>query len=152
MGRGGPPISQPSPSRSAGCAPLRAIRDVLGFADDAGVPTERNWERDGLVGEEVSWSAGFGPRTSAWVLKPARASGPLPAVLALHGHDSFKYYGKEKVADGPDEAAPGIQHLREEHHEALPANSLAGRASWSSRTTCSSGEAAGSRRKRCPSP
>ena len=90
------------------------------------VRTERNWERDGLVGEEVSWSAGFGPRTSAWVLKPARASGPLPAVLALHGHDSFKYYGKEKVADGPDEAAPGIQHLREEHYEGRAfANELA---------------------------
>ena len=25
-------------------------------------------------------------------MKPARASGSLPAVIALHGHDSFKYY------------------------------------------------------------
>jgi dienelactone hydrolase len=88
-----------------------AVLDILGFADDAGVPSEprveRAWERDGLRGEEISWSVGFGPRTHAWLLRPAGAEGPLPGVVALHGHGGFKFYGKETIADGP-EALPEV--------------------------------------------
>lgn len=74
---------------------------------------EDHWERDGILGEEVSWSVGYGPRTRGWVLKPAGTSEPLPGVLALHGHDGMKFYGKEKVADGPGETAPVVAGLRE---------------------------------------
>jgi dienelactone hydrolase len=34
-------------------------------------------------------------------LKPAGARGPLPGILALHDDGHFKFYGKEKIADGP---------------------------------------------------
>lgn len=80
------------------------VREVLGFCTGPETPlnvrTERTWTRDGVVGEEVSWSVGYGPRTSAWVLKPEGAQAPLPGVLALHDHGAFKYHGKEKIAEG----------------------------------------------------
>ncbi|MGH3145024.1 MAG: acetylesterase [Rubrobacter sp.] len=99
------------------------VRDLLGFSGDpeepADVRVERTWERDGLLGEEVSWSVGYGPRTRSWVLKPASASGPLPGVLALHGHDGFKLLGKEKIADGPGDPSPVVVGMRESMYGGL---------------------------------
>ncbi|MBA3709231.1 MAG: hypothetical protein H0W83_10485, partial [Planctomycetes bacterium] len=63
------------------------------------------WERDGVAGEELSWSVGYGPRTQAWLLKPIGATGRLPGIAALHDHGGWKFHGKEKIALGPD-AAP----------------------------------------------
>jgi dienelactone hydrolase len=91
-----------------------------------GVRVDRRWRAGGLAGEEISYSAGYGPRTRAWVLKPAEAAGPLPGVLALHGHDGFKYYGKEKIADGPEPAPPVIAALRRHYYQGRAfANDLA---------------------------
>lgn len=90
----------------------RKVCEVLNFsvADEAplGPRTERRWEREGVAGEQVSWSVGYGPRTSAWVLRPSTVTTPLPGVVALHDHGGFKFYGKEKIADGPDELAPSM--------------------------------------------
>lgn len=104
------------PAASATEPTRHAIREVLGFCDDAGIPAdvrhERTWERDGLVGEEVSWSVGFGTRTRAWVLRPT-GSTSLPGVVALHCHSGMKFYGKEKVADGPGPTPQAVNGLRE---------------------------------------
>ncbi len=85
------------------------IRENLGFSRQPELPQElrleRRWEKDGLTGEELSWSTGFGPRTHAWVLKPAGSTGKLPVVLGLHDHRGFKFIGKEKIAEGPEEPA-----------------------------------------------
>jgi dienelactone hydrolase len=93
------------------------IRECLGFchADEnpLDVKLEAEWEKDGLVGQEISWSVGFGPRTHAYVLKPANAAGRLPCILALHDHSDFKYYGKEKIADGPRETPSLITDFRQ---------------------------------------
>lgn len=89
------------------------------------VRLERTWEYDDLVGEELSWSVGFGPRTHAWLLRPATTAGPLPAVLALHGHDDYKFLGKEKIADGPDRTAPGLRSVRSDYGGRAFANVLA---------------------------
>jgi dienelactone hydrolase len=94
--------------------------------DPGGVQVERRWSVDGLEGEEISYSVGYGPRTRAWVLKPAGAAGPLPGVLAQHGHDGFKYYGKEKIADGPKPAPPVVAALRRHYYQGRAfANGLA---------------------------
>ncbi|GLZ13402.1 hypothetical protein Acsp04_36370 [Actinomadura sp. NBRC 104425] len=100
-------------------ASLRArLDESLGmppYGDDAGVRTERAWSAGGIDGQELSWSPGFGPRTRAWLLRPAGARGPLPGVLALHCHAGMKYWGKEKIADGPSGGTPPeIRALREE--------------------------------------
>lgn len=93
------PVARP------GAATRRRLRECLAFEPGAAqareVRVHRRWERDGVAGEEVSWWVGYGPRTQAWVLKPVGARGRLPGVLVLHDHGGFKFYGKEKVADGP---------------------------------------------------
>jgi len=92
----------------------------------ADVRVERRWSAAGLAGEELSYSVGFGPRTRAWLLKSADAVAPLPGMLALHGHDGFKYYGKEKIADGPEPTPPVVTALRSGHYEGRAlANDLA---------------------------
>lgn len=86
------------------------VRAALGFnrqpEESQEVRLERRWEQDGVAGEEISWWVGYGPRTHAYLLKPAGATGRLPGVVALHDHSGFFYYGKEKIADAdtlPDE-------------------------------------------------
>ena len=48
------------------------------------------------------------------MLKPADADGPLPGMVALHDHSDFKYYGKEKIADGPQGPLPVLDNLRQD--------------------------------------
>lgn len=106
------------------------IRECLGFhqADENPVDLklECEWERDGLIGQEISWSVGFGPRTHTYLLKPANPPGRLPGMVALHDHSDFKYYGKEKIADGPQETPAVVADLRETLYEGRAyANALA---------------------------
>ncbi len=109
-------------------APSR-VRDILGFTDDrppAAARVDSTWNRDGIDGEEVSWSVGYGPRTQAWLLRPTGARGPLPGVLALHDHSNFKFFGKEKIADGPGAPSPLVADLRRGEYGGLAfANELA---------------------------
>ncbi|MCA2179669.1 hypothetical protein LDL08_26150 [Nonomuraea glycinis] len=76
---------------------------------------DSTWTDGEVVGEEISYSVGYGPRTVAWLFKPARpAGGTLPAVVALHSHDSYKFHGKEKIADGPGGLPPELSYLRQQ--------------------------------------
>jgi dienelactone hydrolase len=123
-----PPEPAPAPSP----APRHRIRALLGCSRQQEVPVDvridRSWTADGLAGQEVSWSVGYGPRTTAWVLRPLSAAGPLPAVLGLHSHDGFKYFGKEKIADGPVATAPEMAMLRHKaYQDRAFANALAAR-------------------------
>jgi len=102
------------PAALPGDETQRQVRAVLGFSIGAEAPgdvrVDDRWERDGLIGEAVSWSVGYGPRTEAWVLKPADApaTAKLPGVVALHDHGGFKFYGKEKIADADIDASTGV--------------------------------------------
>jgi hypothetical protein len=90
------------------------------------VRIETTWANHDLRGEEISWSAGFGPRTIAWIIRPHKNTERLPGVLALHGHDGVKWYGKEKIADGSEPVDSAIRNLREEIYEGRAfANALA---------------------------
>ncbi len=108
------PIASPGPETQ------RRVREVLGFCAGTEAPLdvriEQEWERGGLAGQEVSWSVGYGPRTRAYVLKPAGADRPLPGIVALHDHGGFKFYGKEKIADGASEPSPVLVQYREKYY------------------------------------
>ena len=108
------PVARPGPETQ------RLVRDALGFfrpeEEPQDVRSVGRWERDGVQGEEVSWSVGYGTRTTAWVLKPVGAQAPLPGVLALHDHGDFKFYGKEKIADGPEPPMAIITAYREAYY------------------------------------
>lgn len=78
------------------------------------VRTEGRFRRGGIDAEVVSWDPGFGPRSVAYVLRPAGAPGPLPGVVALHCHGGFKYFGKDKIADGPDGPPAEVKAVRDQ--------------------------------------
>ncbi len=108
------------PVAAPGAETRQRVREILGFVGGEEHPrdvrVEGRWEGDGVVGEALSWSVGYGPRTEAWLLKPGNADGPLPGVVALHDHGGFKFYGKEKIADGPDGPAPGLDAFRARYY------------------------------------
>jgi dienelactone hydrolase len=117
------PIAAPGP------ATRQQLREVLGFCGGPEAPqqvqVERVWEQDGLTGEEISWWVGYGPRTHAYVLKPAGAREALPGIVALHDHSGFKWFGKEKIADGPEAPHPSVVELRACYGDRAYANALA---------------------------
>lgn len=128
VGDNGPlfPVAHPGPETR------KRVQDVLAFAEPNSAPGDirvlNRWERDEVTGEAISWSVGYGPRPVSWVLKPTSIDGPLPGIVALHGHDGFKYFGKEKIADGPNGAEPGVVDLQAELYEGRAfANELARR-------------------------
>lgn len=80
--------------------------DTLGVPATAPVTeyrVETQTEHDGVITSRLSWQLGFGPRTSAWFVRPARSTGPLPGVLALHCHGGIKSHGAERLVLLPRE-------------------------------------------------
>lgn len=65
---------------------------------------------DGLCREEISYAV-RGGRVRATLLRPAGAAGPLPAVIALHDHGGYYYYGREKLLESsaPNDALAGFR-------------------------------------------
>ncbi|MEI6389180.1 MAG: hypothetical protein WCQ50_21455 [Spirochaetota bacterium] len=88
----------------------------LVLAEDLGLPRAELLDSrivDGLVIEELRWQLPYGPPTHAFFLKPAKAVGRLPAVLALHDHGGNKYFGKRKITDVDGSSQPHIKAYRE---------------------------------------
>ena len=95
------------------------LSDALGVP--AVVPPEDvtiRWEQthDGVTASRLSWQLGFGPPTTGWLLRPARSSGPLPGVLALHCHGGNKFGGAERLVRLP-EFHPSAAAARAGHYE-----------------------------------
>lgn len=94
----------------------RAVWFTHGDEQPIDVQSIDHWTVDGIEGEEISWSVGFGPPTRAWFLKPAHASGPVPGVLGLYDHGHFKFYGKEKIADGQNGLVDAVRPFRDAYY------------------------------------
>ncbi|MCL2833304.1 MAG: hypothetical protein FWD78_09055 [Treponema sp.] len=64
----------------------------------------KSFEYSGVKMELVSWDQPWGPPTEAYFLTPlGRGKEKLPAVVALHDHSGYKYFGKEKIVAVPGE-------------------------------------------------
>ena len=75
-------------------------RDALLQPETGGTPNaavQHHIDFDGLAIEHLTWQLPYGPPTEAILLKPAGATGKLPAVLALHDHGGNKYFGTRKI-------------------------------------------------------
>ena len=81
---------------------------------DTGAPqvtVHRRFTHDGLEIEDLSWQLPYGPPTQAYLLKPANATGKLPAILSLHCHSGLKYFGREKLVKLPDTQHPLTERI-----------------------------------------
>ena len=106
----------------------RRFRERLLQPEQPMVPeatVERQLRHDGLEIERLRWQLPYGPPTEAVFVKPAGASGPLPAVLALHDHGAVKFFGWEKIARLGSEAHPMmVNHQRQYYGGRAWANEL----------------------------
>lgn len=62
-------------------------------------------ETDGLMEEEIEFSSTKDVRVRGILLIPTGRRGRLPAIVALHDHGGFYYYGKEKIVACKNEPA-----------------------------------------------
>lgn len=72
----------------------------LGIPDIGPLPTvtvKKKYTFDNLQIEELSWQLPYGRPTEAILLKPANATGKLPAIVAFHDHGGNKYFGWKKI-------------------------------------------------------
>jgi dienelactone hydrolase len=94
----------------------RAI-ERLAIPDIGGMPkvtVNKQTTYDGLHIEELTWQLPYGRPTEAILLKPANATGKLPAILAFHDHGGNKYFGSRKITKTSDTE----QHpLMKEHQQ-----------------------------------
>ncbi|WP_284986284.1 acetylxylan esterase [Arthrobacter sp. fls2-241-R2A-172] len=88
----------------AGSATAQELSDVLGIpavVPDLGYTIHSETAHDDVITTRLSWQLGFGPRTSAWLVRPAQSTGPLPGLLAMHCHAGIKSYGAERLVKLP---------------------------------------------------
>jgi len=106
-------------------------REALLQPDTGGIPQaviQHHIEYDGLAIEHLHWQLPYGPPTEALVLKPAGASGRLPAVVGLHDHGGNKYFGLRKITRMSKDPHPLILKHQEHYYGGVAwANELAKR-------------------------
>lgn len=102
-----------------------AIPDIGGMPE---VNVKRQYTYDGLHVEELSWRLPYGRPTDAILLKPEKATGKLPGILAFHDHAANKYFGTHKITRTGDEQHPLMKQHQERYYEnAAWANEVAKR-------------------------
>ena len=106
-------------------------RDALLQPDTGSTPqatVQHHIEYDGLAIEHLNWQLPYGPPTEAVLLKPAGASGRLPAVVGLHDHGGNKYFGLRKITRISKDPHPlMLQHQEHYYGGVAWANELAKR-------------------------
>ncbi len=107
------------------------FRELLLGPGGAATPVatvQHHLEFDGLSIEHLQWQLPYGPPTEALVLKPAGATGKLPAVVGLHDHGGNKYFGLRKITRMSKDPHPGmLRHQEQYYGGAAWANELARR-------------------------
>ncbi len=104
--------------------------ELLARPDTGGIPqvtVRRAYTFDGLHIEELSWQLPYGPATEAILLRPERAEGRLPGILALHDHGGLKYWGWPKIARPRDQHPLMAEHQRQYYGGVAWANEIARR-------------------------
>ena len=92
------------------------------------VTVKKQYTYDGLHIEELSWQLPYGRATDAILLKPANATGRLPAILAFHDHGGNKYFGTRKITKTSDQQhALMVEHQRDYYSSRAWANEIAKR-------------------------
>lgn len=90
-------------AHSAGAQQLADTLGIPAVTTELPYTVHSTTEHDGVITSRLSWQLGFGPRTSAWFVRPADAAGPLPGLLALHCHGGLKAHGAARLVSLPSD-------------------------------------------------
>jgi dienelactone hydrolase len=114
---------------AGGDAASTTLGRVLGLRRPPSLPVvfEEGTDRlDGVSIRRLRWSVGYGPDTSAWLLRPAGVRRNLPGVLGMHSHGGVRSVGAEELVDLGPRSSPRAAWLRASYYSDLgPANELA---------------------------
>jgi dienelactone hydrolase len=109
----------------------KKLLDRMAIPDIGATPkvtVKKQYTYDGLYIEEISWQLPYGRPTDAILLKPANATGRLPAILAFHDHGGNKYFGTRKITKTSDQQHPlMVSHQRDYYSSRAWANEIAKR-------------------------
>ncbi|RDV10156.1 acetylesterase [Arthrobacter sp. RT-1] len=111
-------VRQP-PRYRAATPGAQELSDALGVPAVSRLPEVTiQWEEtyDGVTTSQLSWQLGFGPATTAWLVRPADSAGPLPGVLALHCHGGNKFGGADRLVELPTNH-PSAEAARAGHYD-----------------------------------
>ncbi len=81
----------------------------------------------GYTRHHVRYSVTADRKTEAFLLVPAGLKGRAPAVVAIHDHGGFYYFGKEKITKTDIRSAPLSGHIRSAYGGRTYADELARR-------------------------
>lgn len=98
----------------------RALAETLGVpAAPSALDVRTEWKEtvDGVHTARLSWHVGFGPRTTAWFLRPADEEDDLPGILALHCHGGNKFGGADRLVELGAQATEGAVDARKQLYE-----------------------------------
>ncbi len=88
----------------------------------------KEYAYDGLHIEELKWQLPYGAPTEAILLRPLKASGRLPGILAFHDHGGNKYFGTKKITRTADQQHPLMAEHQKNYYEGVAwANEIAKR-------------------------
>ncbi|HMG94098.1 MAG TPA: alpha/beta hydrolase family protein [Chryseolinea sp.] len=112
-------------------AARKKLLDRMAIPDVGATPkvtVKKQYTYDGLHIEELSWQLPYGRATDAILLKPANATGRLPAILGFHDHGGNKYFGTRKITKTSDQQHPlMVSHQQEYYNKRAWANEIAKR-------------------------
>jgi dienelactone hydrolase len=102
---------------------------VLGLrlpGDRPAVLEEGRQRMDGVLIRRLRWSVGYGPDTTAWLLRPTSGRRSLPGVLGMHCHGGVRSVGAEQLVDlGADSSPPAVWLRARYYSGRAAANELA---------------------------
>ena len=123
-------LAQKWPDRSAWAAQCRAkMHELLAYRPKPAPPDAEILEKtrcEGYTRSRVRFHVTDDRTTEAFLLVPKGLKGPAPAVVALHDHGAFYYYGKEKICQGEIQSCA----LREHADRAYGGRMFADKLAW----------------------
>ncbi len=107
------------PEAAPGPETQRRVREALGFCTGPEAPqdvrVEAHWSAPAWRARRFRGRSATGHAPTPTCSNP-RGPGRLPGVIALHDHSAFKFYGKEKIADGPADPPPVLTAHRSTYY------------------------------------
>jgi hypothetical protein len=118
--------AEPYVGADAASTTLGRVLGLRQFSERPTVLDEGSERRDGVLIRRLRWSVGYGPDTSAWLLRPAGVRRVLPGILGMHCHGGVRSVGAEQLVDLGPNSSPRAAWLRASYYaDRAPANELA---------------------------